>query len=129
MNLIEFKSKHAELEKLIPRNRWIEIPIEDKYLYSFQYQGLYAVYTKYGLVYIGYSINLGSRLLSHISYYNNFKDDEPISKIKIKISSLKLPFLQHLEKKYIFRLRPKYNKFIVSEVILKTNAYNLKKGI
>lgn len=125
MNLKKFKLKVAEIDKIIPQNKWIEIPVENNYWRFFEYQGLYAFYNKKEIVYIGISSDINSRLKSHTSYNGKFKGEENISKIKIKISSLDWPLLEHIEKRLILRLKPKCNKFIVSKNILEINKRNL----
>jgi len=44
MNLKQFKSRVSEIDQIIPKNKWFEIPIEDGYWRFFEYQGLYAIY-------------------------------------------------------------------------------------
>lgn len=122
MNLEKIKSKIIEIENSIPRNRWIEIPIDEKFWKYFDYRGLYAIYSKEKIIYIGISSSIYSRLNSHMFSDNNkFRNKEKISKIKIKIKSDPEDsfLLQYLEKRLIDKLRPKYNKQIVSKYILK----------
>ena len=121
MNLIKFKSKVIEIDKIIPRNKWIEIPIENKYWSFFEHQGLYAIYNKGKIIYIGISSNINSRLKEHTSYNGKFKGREDIQKIKIKIISLNWALSEYIEKRFILRLKPKYNKQIISKNILKIN--------
>lgn len=125
MNLTKFRSKVAEIDKIIPRNRWIEIPIENNFWCFFEHKGLYAIYNKSEIIYIGITSNINSRLKEHISYEGKFRDQEKIFKIKIKISSLKQPLLEHIEKRFISRLKPKYNKQVISRRILEINREHL----
>ena len=119
MNLTEFKLKLNEIDKSIPKNKWIEIPVENKYWCFFEYQGLYAIYNKSKIIYIGVSSNINLRLKSHKDYNGKFKGKEKISKIKIKISSLSWRSLEYIEKCLILKLKPKYNKQIISKNTLK----------
>lgn len=120
MDLKKFKSKAAEINKLIPLNKWIEIPIENYYWRFFEFQGLYAFYDKDKVIYIGSSSDINSRLKWHI-FHGKFKELGDFSKIKIKITSMDQSLLEHIEKGFIIKLRPKYNKQNFSKYILRKN--------
>ena len=118
MNLKKLKSKASEIDKIIPRNKWIEIPIENYYWRFFEFRGLYAFYDHDKVIYIGSSSNIHSRLKLHM-FYGKFKDQRDFSKIKIKITSMNQSLLEHIEKGFIIKLRPKYNKQNFSKNILR----------
>lgn len=119
MNLKQFKSRVSEIDQIIPKNKWFEIPIEDGYWRFFEYQGLYAIYEKNKIIYIGLSSNINLRLRSHTRIDRKFKGQKNISKIKIKISLLDWRLLEYIERRFILRLKPKYNKQFVSRYYLK----------
>ena len=127
MNLKELELKAAEVDKIIPRNRWIEIPLEEKYWKYFEFQGLYAIYNKRKIIYIGVSADICARLKSHIHWNGEFRGEENVTKIKVKFSSLNRYILEHIEKNFISRLRPKYNKSIVQKNILRINRHYCKE--
>ena len=129
MNLKELKSKAAEIDNIIPRNRWIEIPTDKKYWKYFEFKGLYAIYNKNKIIYIGLSTNIYLRLKSHIHWNGEFRGEENVTKIKIKISPLKTFLLEHIETTLISKLHPKHNKRIVPKNILaiqRNYRYELK---
>lgn len=115
MNLNKFKNKVSEIDKIIPKNRWFEIPIEYKYFRYFKYPGLYALFNRKKIIYIGISSDIGRRVESHIEN-KAFKN---IHKIKIKASSLEKSFIEYIEKRLIQRLKPICNKQIISKITLK----------
>jgi len=119
MNLKKFKSKVSEVDQIIPKNKWFEIPIKNEHWRFFEYQGLYAIYNKNKIIYFGLSSNINSRLKSHTCANGKFKGQENISKIKIKISLLDWRLLEHIERRFILRLKPKYNKRFFSRHYLK----------
>ena len=125
MNLTEFKSEVAKIDKIISRNKWIEIPIENKYWCFFEHRGLYAIYNREKIIYVGVSSNINLRLKDHASYNGRFKGKEYISKIKIKISSLNMLLLEYIEKRFILRLKPKYNKQTILKRTLEINHKHL----
>ena len=129
MDLKKFKSKISEIDKLIPRNKWIEIPVENYYWRFFEFPGLYAFYDKGKIVYIGSSSDINSRLKLHI-FHGKFKDQRDFSKIKIKIISIDRPLLEYVEKRFIIKLRPKYNKQNFSKhILMKDDRILLKKRV
>ncbi|MCK4759015.1 MAG: GIY-YIG nuclease family protein [Candidatus Aminicenantes bacterium] len=120
MNLKKFKLKVSGIDKIIPRNKWIEIPVENYYWRFFEFQGLYAFYDKDKIIYIGSSSDISSRLKWHI-FHGKFKELGDFSKIKIKITSINQSLLEHIEKGFIIKLRPKYNKQNFSKYVLRKN--------
>lgn len=131
MDLKKFKRKVAEIDekiveidKMVPKDMWIELPSHSQYWRYFDYFGLYMIFGKDEILYIGISTNIYSRLKAHI-IDDRFRGNEKVHKIKIKISSSQQDlyksdsFLEYLEKRLIFKLRPKYNKQIISKDLLR----------
>lgn len=127
MNLKKFKSRLIRIDKIIPRNKWFEIPIENKYWAFFGYQGLYAFFKNNKIIYIGVSSDINLRLKAHISCIGKFKEQKKFSKIKIKISLLDRASLEQIENRLILRLKPKYNNQIISEKKGRTRKKNRNK--
>ena len=67
-----------EIDSVIPKERWIEMPTDIKEWRHFGSRGLYALYTEGGLAYIGVSHDLKSRIRQHLR-----RSDIKITKIKI----------------------------------------------
>ena len=106
----KIQKEFEDLKRYFPKNKWIEIPLN---LYPWDFlnaSGVYVIFSyRNKSIYIGSSINIGQRLLSHIDINGKFRETEKVSKIKIKLIDFTYG-LCGLERKLIFKIKPKYNQ-------------------
>lgn len=113
MNHLSIMAKKIDqiIDKYIPFETIIFMPKNFSYLPYIWVTGTYIIYSKKEIIYIGVSINLGNRLISHI----NNKHDDSFSK---KITGIKIirfhtwEEAEALEAYLINKLHPYYNKTI-----------------
>jgi predicted GIY-YIG superfamily endonuclease len=126
------------IDQSIPLEKWIIIPKDA--LWSLGYLdicGVYVLYFRKKIIYIGVSCQIAKRIQAHFSNFPK-QYDQKISAIKIKrFNHNKAGWVpsraENLEKDLIRRLRPKYNIYIPHKYCLadylpsgRFNAFNAR---
>jgi len=103
--LIEDINKVIDIH--LPYRQIISIPINKLFFYYLLINGVYILYSNNDVVYIGESINIGSRLNYHI--YSNTPYGENVTKIEIIRFEKGINSLE-VESQLIMEFKPDYNK-------------------
>jgi len=98
-------------DRKIPIRTVVSVPANCELFYHLSFIGIYILYSRNKLLYIGYSSEVGRRLLAHFSLASQFK--VRIKKVKI-IRLYNSDDVFGIEAKLIEHFKPPYNK---------TNAY------